>query len=87
MDWYTNDANSHYNALLAEVQHRFSSMFEVDFQYTYSRSADDASRDYTTDPYPWNRTYSYGPSSFDVTHSWKLWGMFTPKFTRSGQEN
>jgi hypothetical protein len=85
LDWYTNDANSHYNALLTEAQHRFSSMFEIDFQYTYSRSIDDASRDYTTDLYPWNRIYSYGPSSFDVTHSWKLWGMFTPRFTKTGQ--
>jgi hypothetical protein len=85
VQFYTNDANSHYNALLTQIQHRFSSMFEIDTQYRYSRSIDDATRDYTTDLYPWNRVFSYGPSSFDTTHNYKIWGLFTPKFTSSGQ--
>jgi hypothetical protein len=84
VEFYTNDANSHYNALLTQVQHHFSSMFEIDAQYRYSRSIDDATRDYTTDLYPWNRVFSYGPSAFDVPHYYKIWGMFTPKFTKSG---
>lgn len=84
VQFYTNDANSHYNALLTEVQHRFSSMFEIDVQYRFSKSIDDATRDYTTDLYPWNRIFSYGPSGFDTTHSYKIWGLFTPKFTKTG---
>jgi hypothetical protein len=84
VDWYTNDANSHYNALLTEVQHRFSSMFEIDFQYKYSSSIDDGTQDYNTDLYPWNRSFTYGPSDFDTKHNYKIWGMFTPKFTKTG---
>jgi len=78
VDWYSNDANAHYNALLAEAQHRFSSIFEVDFQYRFSRNIDDGSQDYQTDLYPWDRSYSYGPSDFDVTHDFKFWGVYTP---------
>jgi hypothetical protein len=84
VQFYTNDANSHYNALLTEVQHRFSSTFEVDVQYRFSKSVDDATRDYSTDLYPWNRSFSYGPSDFDIPHYYKIWGLFTPKFTRGG---
>ena len=59
-------------------------MFEVDVQYRYSTSIDDATRDYTTDLYPWNRAFSYGPSGFDTTHNYKIWGLFTPRFTQTG---
>lgn len=84
MGWYSNDANSHYNALLAEVQHRFSPIFEIDFQYKLSRSIDDGTQDYFMDLYPWNRSYSHGPSDFDATHNFKLWGVYTPVFSKSG---
>jgi len=84
VDWYANDANAHYNALLAETQHRFSSNFEIDVQYRYSRNVDDGTQDYANDLYPWNRSYSFGPADFDTTHSYKIWGMYTPKFTRLG---
>ena len=33
LSWYSNDANSHYNALLAQVQRRFARNFEIDAQY------------------------------------------------------
>ena len=78
LDSYSNDANAHSNALLAEAQHHFSKNFEVDFQYRFSRSIDQGSQDYNEDPYPWNYTYTTGPADFDVTHSYKLWGLWTP---------
>jgi hypothetical protein len=84
VDWYSNDANSHYNALLTEVQHRFSNSFEIDLQYKYSKSVDDGTQDYNTDLYPWNRSFTYGPSDFDSTHNFKLWGLWTPKLTKGG---
>jgi hypothetical protein len=84
LDWYSNDANAHYNALLTEVQHRFSSLFEIDFQYRLSRSIDDGTQDYFQDNYPWNRSYSQGPSDFDATHTFKLWGVYTPVFFKGG---
>jgi hypothetical protein len=78
VDWYSNDANAHYNAMLAEVQHRFSRQFEADMQYRLSRNTDQGSQDYFEDMYPWNLSHATGPSDFDATHSLKLWGVWTP---------
>lgn len=38
--WFTNAASANYNALLTQVQHRFSKSFTLDFQYRYSRTRD-----------------------------------------------
>ena len=84
LDWYSNDANAHSDAMLAEVQHRFARSFEIDFQYRLARSIDQGSQDYNLDPYPWNYSYSTGPSDFDTTHSFKLWGMWTPTIFKGG---
>ena len=77
-DVYSNDANAHSNALLAEAQHRFARTFEIDFQYRYAKSIDQGSQDYNNDPYPWNYTYTTGPADYDATQSYKLWGIYTP---------
>jgi hypothetical protein len=82
LNWYANDANAHYNAMLAEVQHRFSRTFELDLQYRLSRNVDQGSQDYNMDPYPWDYSFTNGPSDFDVTHNLKLWGVWTPTFFR-----
>ena len=84
IDWYSNDANSSYNALLTEIKHRFSSTFEVDAQYRYSSSTDEGSQDYYADNYPWDLSHAKGPSDFDVTHNLKLWGVWNPKLFPSG---
>ncbi len=78
VQWFTNDANAHYNALLTELQHHFSSTFEADFQYRYSQSIDTGSTDYYQDNYPFDRRYAVGPSAYDVTHNFKLWGVWSP---------
>lgn len=78
--WYSNDANAGYNALLAQVQRRFASDFEFDFQYRLSRNEDTGSQDFFVPLYPWNRARDRGPSDFDVTHNVKVWGIWTPTF-------
>jgi len=83
VDWFTNDANAHYNALLTEIQHRFSATFSIDAQYSFSRSIDDGSQDYYRDNYPFNLKYAVGPSEFDVTHNFKLWGVWSPVFFKN----
>jgi len=85
LDVYSNDANAHSNALLAEAQHRFARNFEIDFQYRFAKSIDQGSQDYNQDPYPWNYSYTTGPSDFDAKHNFKLWGMWTPTFSKGGQ--
>jgi hypothetical protein len=78
--WFSNDAAAHYNALLTEISHRFSSQFTIDVQYRFSKNIDQGSQDYFTDSYPFDINASNGPADFDITHDFKAWGMWTPKF-------
>jgi hypothetical protein len=80
--WFSNDASAHYNALLTQVQHRFSSAFTVDFQYQLSRTTDQGSQDYYTDLYPFDFKQWEGPADNDVTHNFKLWGVWSPTLFR-----
>lgn len=80
LGWYSNDASAKYNALLLQVQRRFARDVEFDFQYRLSRNEDVGSQDYFMPMYPWNRSRDWGPSDFDVTHSYKFWGVWTPSF-------
>ncbi|HLH17224.1 MAG TPA: TonB-dependent receptor [Bryobacteraceae bacterium] len=84
--WFSNDAAAHYNALLTEIQHRFSSQFTIDAQYRFSRNTDQGSQDYYTDPYPYDIKYSNGPSDFDVTHDFKVWGVYTPRIFKGSSQ-
>ncbi|MDQ2950552.1 MAG: TonB-dependent receptor, partial [Acidobacteriota bacterium] len=70
--FFTNDGAAHYNALLTEIQHRFSNTFTIDFQYRLSRTTDQGSQDYYTDLYPFDINAWNGPSDNDVTHNFKL---------------
>ena len=76
--FWTNDATGNYHALLTELQHSFASSFEVDAQYTYSRAMDDGSSDFSIGDYPFDRRSEYGPSDYDATHNFKLWGVWSP---------
>ena len=68
-----------YKALLTEIRHHFASAFEVDAQYTFSRAMDDGSFDYFIGDYPFDRRHEYGPADYDATHSFKLWGVWSPR--------
>ncbi len=80
VDYYAQDGNANYNALLAELQHRFSHSFEIDAQYRYAKGYDNESGPYSISNYQWDPRADWGPSSFDVTHAFKLWGIYTPNF-------
>jgi hypothetical protein len=84
LTWQTNDANASYNALLAEIKHRFSDTFEIDAQYTRSHSVDTGSSDYYQDHYPYNFKFARGPSDFDVPNFFKLWGVWSPRIFKNG---
>jgi hypothetical protein len=86
VDYYSYDANSNYNALLTELQHRFTHSFEIDAQYRFSSSKDNASGPYEINYYQWNPKLDSGPSDFDSTHLFKLWGVYTPVWFHSGWE-
>ncbi|MBZ5621424.1 MAG: TonB-dependent receptor [Acidobacteriia bacterium] len=80
LTWQVNDAAAHFNALLAEIQHRFSKSFQIDVQYRFSRLTDQGSEDYYSDRYPFDINASNGPADYDVTHNFQAWGMWTPTF-------
>ena len=82
VDFYANDANSNFNALLGEVRHRFSRSFELDGQYRWSKSMDDGSNNFAVDQFQWNPAFAWGPSDYDVTHAFKLWGVWAPTIFR-----
>ena len=82
--FFTNDASGNYNALLTEIQHHFSKTFELDAQYTWGRSMDDASSDFYFDQYPFAAKYGWGPSDYDITDNFKLWGSWSPVIFSNG---
>jgi len=86
VDWYSNDANANFYALLGEVHHQFAQTFELDAQYRYSRSMDQGSNNFATSNYVWDPTLSWGPSDFDVRHSLKLYGVWSPRIFRGNHD-
>ena len=77
---YTNDVNGSYNALLTEVEHRFSRSFAIDAQYTFAKAEDNASQDFESGTFPFSSRSEWGLSDFNVKHNFKLYGMWAPHF-------
>ncbi|HJQ35090.1 MAG TPA: TonB-dependent receptor [Pyrinomonadaceae bacterium] len=72
-----NDAYSNFNAMLADVRHRFSQSFEFDVEYRFSKSLDTCSSDHDCRAtYPFDQRLEYGPSDYDVTHSFRSYGVW-----------
>ena len=85
-DWYANDANSNYNALLVGVRHGFTRWFQFEANYRWSKLMDNASQPYYEDPYMWDPKASWGPADYNVPNAFKAFGVWqTPWF--QGQHN
>ena len=54
VDLYSNEGQSNYNALLADVRHQFSKGFSLEAQYTWSKSMDDGSQPQYQTNYPYS---------------------------------
>lgn len=74
--WSTN------NMMLAGIKHQFARTFYAEGQFTWAHSMDTDSGPYSTDPYLYNPSYSYGRSDFDVNHTFKAFGTWQPVFFR-----
>jgi hypothetical protein len=83
---FTNDSNGSYNALLAELHHKFSRTFELDGQYMFAKAEDnqsgDFSGDFTPGEDPFDRKAEFAPSDYDVRHTMKIYGIWTPRIFR-----
>jgi hypothetical protein len=75
---YYNGANASYNALLTEINHRFSNSFQVDFQYRWSKAIDQGSNDFFIGDFPFNLALERGPADFDVPNLFKAYGVWNP---------
>jgi len=82
----TPDTTSSFNALLTQIQHRFSHGLLTSFAYTYSRSIDEISAEgpgfVTNQTFPTNLAFERGPSDYDATHyiqAFAIWDL--PIFT------
>jgi len=84
IDYYANTGTSNYNAMIATLKHSFSNHFNLEAQYTWSKSMDENSGPYTEDPYPYNSHAAYGRSDYNVADSFKLFGLWQPVFFHGG---
>jgi len=78
VDYYGNYGAANYNALLLDLKHTMSHHFQVDAQFQYAKSLDNASTPYYEDPYPFNSSIAYGPSDYNVGKAFKIYGVWQP---------
>ncbi len=87
---YDDEGYGNYNALLASLRHRFGSSFMAESQYRWSKGLDTGSNNYSPaqhngacscdgGSYQFTMNNEYAPSDFDVTHTFKLFGIWSPK--------
>lgn len=81
VDYYANGSNSNYNAMLATLKHNFSHTFQLEAQYTWSKSMDEGSDPYIQDEYaPISIHDSYGRSDYNVNSAYRIFGVYQPNF-------
>jgi hypothetical protein len=77
-DYWGVNGSGNYNALLAELKHRFSRQFTADAQFAWSKSMDTSSAPYSEQIYPYNTSLNYGRSDYNVGKAFKLFGLWQP---------
>jgi hypothetical protein len=79
--YYANGANSNYNAMLATIKHNFARSFQLQANYTWSKSMDEGSDPYNQDPYaPISIHYAYGRSDYQAQNAFRIFGLYQPSF-------
>jgi len=79
-DYWGVSGSGNYNALLAELKHRFSRQFMADAQFAWAKSMDTSSAPYSEQVFPFNPSLNYGRSDYNVGKAFKLYGMWQPVF-------
>ncbi|HEY6447036.1 MAG TPA: TonB-dependent receptor [Acidobacteriaceae bacterium] len=80
IDFYGNQGSGNYNALITTLAHNFSHHYQAEAMYTWSKAMDENSGPYSEDPYPYDTHAAYGPSDYNVTNAFKLFGLWQPVF-------
>ena len=79
-DYWGVNGRGNYNAMLAELKHRFSQQFMADTQYTWSKCMDTSSAPYSEQPYPYNLGLDYGRCDYNVQNAFKVFAVWQPVF-------
>lgn len=84
---FTPDTNSSFNALNAQLEHRFRHGVSANILYTWSKSFDQLSAEgpgFTTNQtYPIDDRTERGPSDYDATHNFRAYAVWDlPNFSR-----
>ncbi|HXE32459.1 MAG TPA: TonB-dependent receptor [Verrucomicrobiae bacterium] len=79
-DYYSVKGRGNYNAMLAELKHRFSRQFQADTQFTWSKCMDTSSAPYSVQPYPFDTGLDYGRCDYNVGKAFKIYGVWQPVF-------
>jgi hypothetical protein len=81
LQFVNNVADSHYEALQLSLNKRFSSNWQTQASYTYSKSIDDSSATYggegAATPDPYNLSLDRSLSTFNRTHNFHLSAIYT----------
>jgi len=86
LDYFANDGSARYNALLLELNHRFSQSFQVDAQYRYASTIDTGSNEYAGGVYQFNLgAGNFAPADYDVRNSFKVYGVWSPNLFHGSQ--
>jgi Carboxypeptidase regulatory-like domain/TonB dependent receptor len=73
----TADAYSDFNALLARLTRRYADGYLLNMEYRFGKSTDTCSSDQNCrQTFPFDQSTEEGPSDFDTTHSFKLFGTW-----------
>jgi hypothetical protein len=81
--YFGNKGNANYHAMLATIKHNFARSYQMEAQYTWSKSMDNGSSPYYQDVYPYNLAYSYGRSDYNIKDAFKVFGMYQPNFFKN----
>ena len=84
-DYWGVNGHGNYNAMLAELKHRFSHQFMADAQFAWSKCMDTSSGPYFEQPYPYDPNLDYGRCDYNVGKAFKLYGMWQPVFFRGSR--
>jgi hypothetical protein len=79
-DYWGVSGHGNYNAMLAEIMHRFSRQFMADGQFTWSKCMDTSSAPYSEQIYPYDLNLNYGRCDYNVGKAFKLFGSYQPVF-------
>lgn len=80
INYFGDYAGANYNALLVSLKHNMANHFQLNADFSYSKSMDDSSSPYERDPYPYNNALARGRSDYDVGKAGKAYGVWEPVF-------